>query len=183
MAVSGLLRAGFSCSAVRLRGARRRSFSVPKPVPSSSDTLASKLGTRCSRSSTVWFANGPKRSIGHLLGAKKIIFLIRDIDDPAMTAASMESCRFVVLWSPRGSLGSILDMGNRLSRMRGRSHRCIHISKVLCALLLWTMICQRSRSRALWRAPSAGVCGLRDHPTSELSRRASEGRSTSEKSK
>ena len=42
------------------------------------DTLASKLGTRaCSRLSTVRFATGPKRSMGHFLGAEKIIFLIR----------------------------------------------------------------------------------------------------------
>ena len=32
----------------------------------------------------------------------------------------MESCRFVVLRSPRGRLGSELDMGSRLRRM----HRC-----------------------------------------------------------
>ncbi len=61
-------------------------------------------------------------------GAKKIIFLIRDIDDAAMAGASMESCRFVVLRSPRARLGSVRDMGNRLPRMRGRSHRWIHIS-------------------------------------------------------
>ena len=36
-------------------------------------------------------------------GAKKIIFLIRDIDGPAMAAASMESCRFAALRSPLGS--------------------------------------------------------------------------------
>ena len=35
-------------------------------------------------------------------GAKKIIFFIREIDDAAMAAASMESCRFVVLRSPWG---------------------------------------------------------------------------------
>ena len=45
----------------------------------------------------------------------------------------MKSCQFVVLRSLRGRLGSVLDVGNRLPRMRGRSHRCIHISKVLCA--------------------------------------------------
>ena len=32
----------------------------------------------------------------------------------------METCRFVVLRSPRGRLGSGLDMCNRLRRMRGR---------------------------------------------------------------
>ena len=45
-----------------------------------------------------------------------------------MTAAPAETCQFVVLRSPRDRLGSELDMGNRLRRMRGRSHRWIHIS-------------------------------------------------------
>jgi hypothetical protein len=40
----------------------------------------------------------------------------------------MESCRFVVLRSPRGRLGSVPDMGNRLRRMRGRFDQWIHIS-------------------------------------------------------
>ena len=52
-------------------------------------------------------------------GAKKLIFLIRDIDDATMAAASVETCRFVVLWCPRGRLGSVLDVRNRLRRMRG----------------------------------------------------------------
>ena len=73
-------------------------------------------------------------------GSKKLFFLIRDIDGPATTGASVESCRFVVLRSPRRRLGSVKDMCNRLRRMRGRSHRCIHISKVLCAPALWTMV-------------------------------------------
>ena len=53
-----------------------------------------------SRLSIVRFANGSKRSMGHLLGATKGIFLIRDIDGPAMTATSMESCRSVARRSP-----------------------------------------------------------------------------------
>ena len=69
-------------------------------------------------------------------GAKKLIFLIRDIDDLTMTAAPVEFCQFVVLRSPRGRLGSVQDMGNRLQRMRGGFHRCIHISKFLCAIHL-----------------------------------------------
>ena len=36
-------------------------------------------------------------------GPKKIIFLIRDIDDAAMAAAPAESCRFVVLRSPEAA--------------------------------------------------------------------------------
>ena len=61
-------------------------------------------------------------------GPKKLIFLIRDIDDATMAAAPAESCRFVVLRSPRGRLGSFAYMCNRLRRMRGRFHRWIHIS-------------------------------------------------------
>ena len=52
----------------------------------------------------------------------------------------MESCRFVARRSLGRRLGSVLDVGNRLHRMRGGFHRCIHISKVLCARLLWTMV-------------------------------------------
>ena len=60
-------------------------------------------------------------------GAKKIIFLIRDIDDATMTAAPVEFCQFVVLRSPRGRSGSGLYTCNRLQRMRGRFHRWIHV--------------------------------------------------------
>ena len=47
-----------------------------------------------------------KEIVGEDWGAKNIFFLIRDIDGPAMTAASVESCRFVVLRSLGGRLGS-----------------------------------------------------------------------------
>ena len=53
----------------------------------------------------------------------------------------------------------------------------------VCALLLWTMICQGFRSGALWGAPSTAACGLGDRPTPDLSRRKSRSRSTYEKSK
>ena len=69
--------------------------------------------------------------MGHFLGAEKIIFLIRDIDDATMAGASVESCRFVVLSSPRGRLGSELDMGSRLRRMRGRFPLEIHLPKCI----------------------------------------------------
>ena len=61
-------------------------------------------------------------------GPKKIIFLIREIDDAAMAAASMESCRFVVLRCPGGRLGSVVDVRNRRRRVCGRFHRWIQIS-------------------------------------------------------
>jgi hypothetical protein len=53
-------------------------------------------------------------------GVKKIFFLIRDIDGPAMTAASMESCRFVARRSPWDRLGSVQYTCNRLYRTRRR---------------------------------------------------------------
>ena len=61
-------------------------------------------------------------------GPKKLIFLIREIGDAAMAGAPVETCRFVVLRSPRGRLGSVKYIFNRLRRMRGRFHRYIHIS-------------------------------------------------------
>jgi hypothetical protein len=87
------------------------------------DTSQQNSERACSRLSIVRFANGPKRLMGHVLGAEKGIFLIRDIDGPAMTAASVESCRFVVLRSLGGRSGSVLNTCNRLRRMRGRFHR------------------------------------------------------------
>ena len=53
-------------------------------------------------------------------GRKKIIFLIRDIDRPAMAAAPVESCQYVVLRSPWGRLGSVLYTCKRLHRIRRR---------------------------------------------------------------
>ena len=38
--------------------------------------------------------------MGHLLEAKKINFLIRDIDGPTMAGASVESCRFAARGLP-----------------------------------------------------------------------------------
>jgi hypothetical protein len=56
-------------------------------------------------------------------GPKKFFFLIRDVDGPAMLAAPVESCRFVARRSPWGHLGKVLDVGNRLHRMRRGFHR------------------------------------------------------------
>ena len=84
---------------------------------------AASVKRACSRSSILPFVYGPKRAMGHFLGAKKIIFLIRDIDGPAMAAALAESCQSVILRSPWGRLETIVDMCNRLRRTRGRFHR------------------------------------------------------------
>ena len=61
-------------------------------------------------------------------GPKNVIFLIRGADDATMTAAPGESCQFVARRSPWARLGSVLDVDNRLRRMRERFHRWIQIS-------------------------------------------------------
>ena len=114
-------------------------------------------------------------------GAKKIIFFIRDIDGPAMTAASMESCRFAARRSPGGRFWSVADVRKRLCRTRGRFHRWIHIGKVLGSARTCTMIPQSFGSRALWGAPSTGACGVGDYPTPDLPRETSRSRSAPEK--
>ena len=119
----------------------------------------------------------------HLLGAEKLIFLIRDIDDATMTAASVESCRFVVLRSPwgrfwvgRGRVQSPTPHARALpsTDTSAKMHLKPDVSSTKC---------QRFRSRAFWGAPSTSACGVGDYPTSDLSQRASARRSTSEKSK
>ena len=65
--------------------------------------------------------------MGRLLGDENVIFLIRDFDDATRAAASLESCRFVVLEVARRALGSVLDVGKRRRRMRGRFHRWMQI--------------------------------------------------------
>ena len=100
-----------------------------------------------------------------------------------MAGASVESCRFVVLRSsPRSfrigsghvqsptpharALPSVYIYGNSLSQTSSQGPSPPGF-----------------RSRALWRAPRTGVCGVGDHPTLDLSQRESASRSTSEKSK
>ena len=54
-----------------------------------------------------------------------------------MAAALAESCQFVVLRSPRGRLGSVRDVGNRLRRLRGRFQRKIHRPWSFALYLYW----------------------------------------------
>ena len=85
--------------------------------------------------------------MGHVLGGEKNIFLIRDIDDAAiMAGASAESCRFVVLGSPWGRLGSVLYTCNRLRRMRRRFKLWVD---ALNKSAHWTMNSLAMASRAL----------------------------------
>ena len=69
--------------------------------------------------------------MGHLLGAKKINFLIREIDDATTATVPAESCRFVVLRSPWGRLGVVIVVRNRLRRVRRRLQSKIHLPRSL----------------------------------------------------
>ena len=115
-----------------------------------------------------------------LTGGRK--FLIREIDDAAMAGASVKSCRFVVLRSPgsRSRVGTI-HVQSRTPHARPLPSVDIYGNSLGQTSHL-PMIPQSFRPRALWRAPSAAACGLRDHPTPDLSQRESGSRSASEKS-
>jgi len=96
-----------------------------------------------------------------------------------MAAAPMESCRSVVLRSPRGRLGSVVDVRNRLHRIRCRFQHISANSLISAAhgtmnYLAWLP--------ELSEGPKIGVCGEGDYPLPDLPREASRSRSAPEKS-
>ena len=76
----------------------------------------------CSCLSILPFANGPKRSMGHLLGAELGNVFIDAATRPlwSMAAAPVESCQSLPNRSPWGRLGSVLYTRKRLHRMHRR---------------------------------------------------------------
>ena len=109
-----------------------------------------------------------------------------------MAGTPVESCQFVVLGSPRGHLGSVLDVRTRLHCTRGGFHRCIHISKVLCVKLVILLTLSRrifefasmSITLALVPVGSGGSLGFSHRTcTQDLSRRALEWGKTVEQSR
>ena len=121
--------------------------------------------------------------MGHLLGAEKNNFLIRDIDDAPMAAASMESSQFLVLRSPGGRLGSVLHVRNRLRRMRGRFDQWIQISTGPLRSTALDHDPPKFSIQSSRGAPRTDARALGDCPTSDLTQRESGSRSASEKSK
>ena len=76
-------------------------------------------------------ARAPHRILERVHGFAEIVergVVVLVDDDATMAGASVESCRFVVPEVSWGRLGSEIDMGSRLRRMRGRFHRWIQIS-------------------------------------------------------
>ena len=79
---------------------------------------------KISRLSILPFANGPKRTMGHLLGAKNGLFVHRGRGRP--TVYGGRACGILSIRGPEVSLGSlmiVLYMVSRLHRMRpGSGH-------------------------------------------------------------
>ena len=104
----------------------------------------------------------------------------REIDDGTKAGASVKACRFVARRSPGGPhrvgirhvqaptahARALPSMANSLSQPSG-----------------WSPSPPSLGSRALWRAPRTGACGIGDHPTPDLSQSTTASRSASEKSK
>ena len=148
-------------------------------------TLASKTrNAACSRLSTVRFANGSKRSMGHLLGAEKGIFLIRGRGRP--TVHGGHAGVILSIRGPEVSLGSprvgtihvqsptphapplqafLVDFAQQTTRF---SH-------------LLAMVCFQSPPRPLGCCIN-GVSGAGAYPLPDLPREASRSRSAPEKS-
>ena len=108
-------------------------------------------------------------------------FLSR-FDDPAMAAASMESRRFVAPGLSGAAQGRYYTRAIAYSACAGASISGCKSRQVPSNARTATMIPQSFGSRALWRAPSTGACGVGDYPTPDLSRRESGSRPASEKS-
>ena len=139
----------------------------------------------CSRSSTVRFATGPKRSMGHLLGAKKLNFLIRGRGRP--TVYGGRACGILSIPVQEVSLGS--PRVGTIHVQAPTSH-----TPPLQAFLadfsqqpteggqLFAMVCFQSPPRALG-CRIDGVCGAGDYPPPGLPRGTSRSRPGPEKSK
>ena len=110
-------------------------FESSMALASVRDTLALVEPRARSYLSTAQFATGPKRSMGHFLGAEKINFF------NSRYRRSHQGGRVSGILSIRGpevSLGSprsVLDMGNRLRRMRGCFPLQIHLPRCISSHL------------------------------------------------
>ena len=109
------------------------------------------LDATCNCLSIVRFAHGPKRSIGNLLRGEKILFLdsryLRSRPDGRVDGILSIAARRS-LW---GRLGSVLDVGKRLRRMRWRCHQWV-AKQHYCARGATGPRAARARSPASGRA-------------------------------
>ena len=73
-----------ACRHLRLLPLRRDAIASPARLAKAGDTLGWNEDASCSCLSTVQFATGPKRAMGHVLGAEKGNFLIRGRGRPTV---------------------------------------------------------------------------------------------------
>ena len=135
----------------------------------------------CSRLSIAQFASGPKRSMGHLLGAKNSFAVRRRTRPQGGRAGSILSipAQEVSLGSPR--VGTI-DVQSPTPRTPPLQAFLADFSQQTTEeQQLFSKICFQGPPRALGCCID-GVCGAGDYPLPDLPREASRGRSTPEKS-
>ena len=96
---------------------------------------------------------------GEYWGAKKVVSRFAVLTVPKWSVTPVESCQSVVQRSLWGRLGSILDVGSRLHRLRGRIHHRKSIIQVLSQPNDLSQSCQSFDFRALWepQAPAYAV--------------------------
>ena len=151
------------------------------PLAASRHTSKQRANAACSCSSTAQFANGPKISMGHFLGAKNS-FAVRRRPRPQGGRA----CLILSIPANQVSLGS-----PRVGTIHVQSPTP-HAPPLQAFLVdfsqqateekqLFAMVCFQGSRRALG-CRIDGVCGTGDYPPTDLPREASRSRSTPEKS-
>ena len=138
-----------------------------------------------SRLSIVQFANGPKRSMGHVLGAKKDFFLIRGRGRP--TVYGGRAGGNLSIRGPEVSLGSprVGTIHVQSPTPHAPPHPAFLVDFSQQPTELWHELLDNGIQGSR-RAPDCridGVCGTGDYPPPDLPREASRSRSASEKSK
>ena len=139
----------------------------------------------CSRLGTVPFATGPKRSMGHVLGAEKGNFLIRGRGRPTVDGGRASGIlsipvEEVSLGSPR--VGTIHVQSPTPHAPPLQSFLVDFSQQTTRFSHLLAMVCFQSSPRALG-CRIDGVCGAGAYPLPDLPREASGSRATAEKSK
>ena len=148
------------------------------------DILAHNRSTTCRCLSILRFATGPKRSMGHVLGAKKGIFLIRGDDATrghGCRASGIQSipAQEVSLGSPRAGTIHVHAPTPHTPPLQAFladfSQQTTRFSHLLA------MVCFQGSPRALG-CRIDGVCGTGAYPLPDLPRETSRSRSAPEKS-
>ena len=157
---------------------------MPARLANDTDTLGLIEVAPCSRSGSVRFATGPKRSMGHVLGAEKGNFLIRGRGRP--TAHCGRAGGILSIPAEEVSLGSprvgTIHVQAPTSRTPALQAFLVEFSQQTTRFShLLAVVCFQGSPRAL-DCRIDGVCGTGDYPLPDLPRETSRSRSAPEKS-